>query len=111
MDGWPCLDCGRWNDKATTTCATCGIRHIGDRSRDPLEAYPGVTLMRDVREDMVAAALAGRSGVPGAPILEPFFQLHAVPHRSMVRRVASALWPLLVLAVVLFFFGVAGLAR
>jgi hypothetical protein len=111
MDGWPCLDCGRWNDKATMSCATCGARHPGDRSPDPVEAFPGVTLVRDVREDVVAAALAGRSGHAATPMLEPFFQLHTAPRRSFARRLASAMWPLLVLAVVLFFFAVAGLAR
>jgi len=39
-----------------------------------------------------------------------FFQLAETPRRSPVQHVA-ALWPMLVLLVVLFFFAVAGLQR
>ena len=67
-------------------------------------------VVRDVRDDAVSAALAGRAGAGGEPVLEPFFHLERAPRWPVLHRVLL-LWPVLVFLVVLLFFAIAGLQR
>lgn len=113
MEAWVCMRCRTANPDAARSCIGCDSAPDFDQPVAAALAFPGVEVVRDVRDDSVAAALTGpvgRAGAADEPVLQPFFQLERAPRHPRLRR-ATRLWPLAVFLVVLLFFAIAGLAR
>ena len=85
----------------------------GDSSGPPAVASVDAMVsgvMHDVRYDSSATALAGGAFIAGPPDVGSSRESEATSRQPRLRRL-RALWPLVVFAVVVLYFAVAGLSR